>query len=254
MQPSVPVQVGVGAEGLHHGLVHRPGVVGVVQDDVASRQHGLHVPVLLLAAGHQVAVIVPAHLTGREPVLLRVDQGGVVLGGAEIQHRLQHLVLHLDELHGLLGGLFGLGGNDGHRVPHEPQMPVQDQPVIGGGLRVGLARNGKAGGGHVLPGIDIHHPGDLFGNGGVDGLHKGVGVGAAQQLDHQGAFGGDVVGVHRLAQQKLQGVLLAHRLAHVFSSFLRHGAPPCGNPESGGCPAAALRSRSSGRGCRISKP
>ena len=194
VEPPVAVQLGVGAEGLHHGLVESLGVVGAVQHDVAAGQDGVHVAVPAGAAGHQVAAVVAPHRAGGIPVLLRVDQDGVVLGGVHIQHRLQHPVSDFDGLHGPQGGLFVLGGDDGHRVPGKPDVPVQDQAVIGGGLGVGLARNGKAGLGHVLPGVDGHYAGDLPGDGGVDLLHDGVGVGAAQDLDHQGVPGGDVVG------------------------------------------------------------
>ena len=185
MQPAVAVHLGVGAEGLHHRLAEGAGVVGAVQHDVAVGQHGLHVAVAVHLAGHQVAAVVAAHRAGRVPVLLRVDQDGVVLGGAEIQHRLQHLVFDLDQLHGAQGCLLGLGGDDGHRVARKPHMPVQDQPVIGGRLRVGLPRDGKPLFGHVLPGVHRHDAGHLQSKRGVDLLHDGVGVGRAQQLDHQ---------------------------------------------------------------------
>src|SRR5699024_623484 len=74
MEPPVAVQLGVGAEGLHHGLVEGLGVVGAVQHDVAAGQDGVHVAVPAGAAGDQVAAVVAPHRAGGVPVLLRVDQ------------------------------------------------------------------------------------------------------------------------------------------------------------------------------------
>ena len=131
MQPPVAVQLGIGAEGLHHRLVEGPGVVGTVQHDIAAGQHGFHIAVAVDFAGDKVAAVVAAHRAGRVPVLLGVDQNGVVLGGAEIEHRLEHFVFDLDKAHRLERGFLGLGGDDGHRVARKPHMAVQNQPVIG---------------------------------------------------------------------------------------------------------------------------
>ena len=43
MQPPVGVQLGVGAEGLHHGLVAGLGVISMLHHQVAIGQHGFHV-------------------------------------------------------------------------------------------------------------------------------------------------------------------------------------------------------------------
>ena len=93
-----------------------------------------------------------------------------------------------------------------------------------------MPRNGKALLGHIFPCVNIHHTRHFFGNVGANALHNGVGVGAAQQLDHQRAAAAhDIIGVNALAEQKLHGVFFAHRLAHgaevgwlahAFSSFL----------------------------------
>ena len=228
VQTSIPVQRGIGAEGLHHGLLEGPGVVGAVQDHITVRQNGLHIAVLFLAAGHQVALVVPSHGAGRFPILLRVDENGVVQRGMGIGHCGQNLIFHLDQAHGPAGRLVVLGGDDGHRVAHKTDVPVQNQPVIGRRLGVGLARDGKTGGGHILPGIDVHHAGHLAGKGDIHAFYHGVGVRAAEQPNHQRAAGHHIAGVDRLAQKKLHGVLFAAGLADNFILPVHCGAPPVG--------------------------
>ena len=124
MQAAVYIHLTVGTEGFHHGLIEGPRVVGAVDHNVAVGHHGIHITVLLQPAGHQIAPVVAAHRAGREPILLGVYQKGIVLGGAEIQQGFQHLIFHLDQLQGFLGGLFVLGGHNGHGIAHKAHMAV----------------------------------------------------------------------------------------------------------------------------------
>ena len=255
MQPPVGVQLGVGAEGLHHGLVAGLGVIGVLHHHIAVRQHLLHVAVGIRAGGAEVAAVVRPHGAEGLPALLRVHQHRAVQRFVNVQHRGQHLILHLDALQGLPGGLLGLGGHDGYRVAHKADVFIQNEPVIGGGLGPSLARHGEALLGHVLPGVNGHHPRRAQGGGGVDGLDEGVSVGAAQHLDHKAVRRGHVLGVDGLAQQEGHGVLFAHGRAHGAAFGFTHGPHPlCGCSKRRGCPAAAPRSRSSGRGCLPGRP
>jgi hypothetical protein len=141
-----------------------------------------------------------------------MHQYRIVLCLSEIQNRLQYLIADLDQLHGLVRRLLRLRRNDGHHIPRKPHMAVNDQPVVGGGFRIGLSRNGKPGPGYILPGIDSLHPGHLLCSLGVDFPHNGIGIGAAQQLHRQGLPGRDIIHVHRFSQQQLHGVLLADGL------------------------------------------
>ena len=247
MEPPVGVHLGVGAEGLHHGLVAGGGVVDVVDDIVAVGQHLVHVPVRAHLAGAQVALVVGSHRAERAPVVLGVHQNRAVQGLMGIQHRLQHLVLHFDELQGLVGSRLVLSGHNGHGVPHKADPLIQNQPVVGRGLGVGLPRHGKALLGHILIGVHRHHPGHLLGHVGVDLLNQGVGVGASQHLHHQAVFGGHVVHIGGLAQQQGHGVLFPHRLPYGFQVFHVSPSPSCGLNRPG-CPAAVPRTLSSGTG------
>ena len=99
-------------------------MIGVVDADLAVCHDGIHIAVGIYLAGNQIPLVVAAHRAGREPILLGVYQKGVVLGGAEIQQGLQHLIFHLDQLQGFLGGLFVLGGHNGHGIAHKAHMAV----------------------------------------------------------------------------------------------------------------------------------
>ena len=98
VQPAVGVHLGIGAEGFHHGLLAGLGVIDVVDDLVAVRQHRVHVAVATGVACAQVALVVRPDRAERAPVVLRVHEDFVILGGAEVEHRLEHLIFHFDEL------------------------------------------------------------------------------------------------------------------------------------------------------------
>ena len=219
-EPAVLIQIAEGDEGLHHGLVVGLGVEGPLDDHRAGGQLGLHVAVLHAVGAAQVALVVRAHGAQGLEVLFRMHQNRVVLRLGEVQQGLQHLVFYFNEARGLGGGSLGLGGHQSHRVAHAAQAAVQDQPVVGAGLRVGLARGGEAALGYIFIGKDGHNAGHFQGGGGVDLLDQRVGVGAAQHLHHQGVGGDHVAGVDRLAGHKAHGVHLADGLIHVFHSAL----------------------------------
>ena len=226
VEAAVGIHLRVGAEGLHHGLVAGLGVVHPVHHTGAAGQDLVHIAVGAGLAGAQVAVVVRPHRAQGAPAVLGVDEDGTVQGLVGVQDGLQHLIAHPDQLQSPVHRPLGLPGYDGHRVPHKAHPLVQDQPVVGGGLRVGLPRHGEPLLGHIPVGEDGRDAGDLHGGAGVDLLNEGVGVGAAQHLDHQAVPGGHVVHIGRLAQQKGHGVLLAHRLAHALVCLPFHVVPP----------------------------
>ena len=143
-----------------------------------------------------------------------MDQDGIVLGLVHIQHRRQLLVFHLDQAHGVIHLGFGLSRNDGHRVAHKAQVAVQDQAVVGAGLRKCLPCQGETLLGHVLVGQNALDSRQLLGHGAVDLRDHGVGVGASEHLHHQAVPGSNVRGVNRLAGHQGHGVLLDDGSAH----------------------------------------
>ena len=98
VQAAVVVDLGIGAEGLHHGLLAGLGVVDVVDDLVAACQHRVHVAVAAGVACAQVAPVVRPDRAERAPVVLRVHEDLVVLGRVDVEHRLEHLIFHFDKL------------------------------------------------------------------------------------------------------------------------------------------------------------
>ena len=216
VEPPVMVQIGIGAEGLHHGLGVGLGVVGALHHHVAGGHGGLHVAVSVAAAGHQVALGVAADVEVVEVVLLRMDHHRVVQSGLKVQNRLQNVVLHLDHAHGLGHTVLVPAGHDGHRVPHIADGALQNVAVVGGGLWVGLARQGVADLRHVLPGQDAGNAGHPAGGVLADGFDAGVGVGAAEHLDHQAVTGHHVLGINALAAGEGGPVQLGNGLIDEF--------------------------------------
>ena len=251
MQTSVAVHLAIRAEGLHHGLVVGLRVIGPFHHDVAVGKHRLDVAAAVVAAGNEVALVVATEVLEHVPVVFGVHQDGVVLGRAEVQNGLEHLVGYLDAFEGFVGGLLVLGGHDGHDVAHIAYVTVDDEAVVRAGLGVGLAGVGKAVAWHILPGIYVNDTRDGLCLRGIDGLHDGVGMGAAQQLYHQRVVH-NVLGVDGLAQQQLHRVLFANRLAHGSVLGPIHAGPPLRFCCSGRCEcrAAGPRNPSSGRDSR----
>ena len=184
MQAPVSVQVRERAERLHHGLVERLRMVGAFQHDVAVGEHRVNVAGGIGGGAHQVARVVAAQIAEHFPVVLGMHQHRVVLRRAEIEHGLEHLVGDLDARKRRCGRLLVLGGDDGHHVADEAHVPIDDQPVVGAGLRIGLPGVAEARARDVFPGVDIDDAGNLLRLGCVDGRNDSVGVRAAQKLHH----------------------------------------------------------------------
>ena len=211
VQPPISVNGTIGAEGFHHGLLAGLGVVNMVDHHIAPRQHCVDVSGAALIVGTQVALVVGPYRAQSLPVVLRVHQNRVVLGGVEVQHRLQYLVFHLDELEGLVHALFVLTGHNGHHITHETDVAVDDQSVTGACLREGLTCLGVAGRilRHIFPGEDGFNAGHLLGHSRVDRPDHGVCMRRAQQLDDQAVLRDHIIHIDRLTGDQLHGVFFA---------------------------------------------
>ena len=251
MQAPVAVELGVGAEGLHHCLVVGLGVVGAFHNHIAIGQHGLDVAAFVGRGAHEVARIVAAQIAQHAPVVFGMHEHRVVFGGAEVQNGFEYVVGNLDALERLIGGCFIFGSDDCHHVAYEANVAIDDEAVVGARFGVGLARVRKALVRHVFPREYVNHAGDLFRLRGVDSLDDSIGVRASQQLYHE-RIAHDIFGIQGLAQQLLHRVFLADRLAHRLVLGSIHGWPLPHACCSGrrGCRAADLHSPSSGTGCR----
>lgn len=142
--------------------------------------------------------LVPLHTRLRATSPLREHKGHVALGVdhdvvierlGKVEQRLEHLVVDLDELECLVGGLLGLGGDDRHLLVLVAHQVLEDQAVVGARLRIALAGDGKAALGHILVGVDAHHAGHLQGARRIDGADLGTGIRAALELDDKAPAG-----------------------------------------------------------------
>ena len=197
-----------GAEGLHGRGLRGLAGIGALKDDVALGECLVQVAKVVDAAAHQVARHVAALREHKGHVALGVDHDIVIECLRKVEQRLEHLIVDLDELEGLVGGLLGLGGDNRHLLVLIAHEVLEDQAVVRRGLRIALAGNGKAALGHVLVGIDAHHAGHLQGARRVDGADLGAGVGTALELDDEGARGHQVARVDGTTLEQGLRVLL----------------------------------------------
>ena len=137
-----------------------------------------------------------------------MDHDVVIERLGKVEQGLEHLVVDLDELERLVGGLLGLGGDDRHLLVLIAHEVFEDQAVVGTRLRIALAGDGKAALGHVLVGVDAHDTGHLQGARGVDGADLGAGIGAALEFDDERAGGHHIAGIDRTALEQGLRVLL----------------------------------------------
>ena len=90
-----------------------------------------------------------------------MDHDVVIECLGKVEQGLEHLVVDLDELERLVGGLLGLGGDDRHLFVLVTDEVLENQTVVGTRLRIALAGNGKTALGNVLVGVDAHDTGHL---------------------------------------------------------------------------------------------
>ena len=126
----------------------------------------------------------------------------------KVEQGLEHLVVDLDELERLVGGLLGLGSDNRHLLVLVAHEVLEDQAVVRTRLRIALAGDGKAALGHVLVGVDAHHAGHLQGARRVDGANLGAGIGAALEFDDERAGGHHIARVDGTALEQSLRVLL----------------------------------------------
>ena len=133
-----------------------------------------------------------------------MDHDVVIECLGKVEQRLEHLVVDLDELERLVGGLLGLGGDNRHLLVLVTDEVLEDQAVVGTRLRIALTGDGKAALGHILIGVNAHHAGHLQGARRINGADLGAGIGAALEFDDQGPGG------HHIA--RVDGTTLEQRL------------------------------------------
>ena len=197
-----------GAEGLHGRGLRGLAGVGALKDDVALGEGLVKIAKVARAAAYQVARDVAALREHKGHVALGVDHDVVIECLGKVEQGLEHLVVDLDELERLVGGLLGLGGDDRHLLVLVAHQVLENQAVVGTRLRIALTGDSKAALGHVLVSVDAHDAGHLQGARRIDGADLGAGIGAALELDNQGAGGHHIARVDGTALEQRLRVLL----------------------------------------------
>ena len=137
-----------------------------------------------------------------------MDHDVVIECLGKVEQRLEHLVVDLDELERLVGGLLGLGGDNRHLLVLVTDEVLEDQAVVGTRLRIALTGDGKAALGHILIGVNAHHAGHLQGARRINGADLGAGIGAALEFDDERAGGHHIARVDGTALEQRLRVLL----------------------------------------------
>ena len=197
-----------GAEGLHGRGLRGLAGVGAREDDVALGECLVQVAKIAGTAAHQVARHVAALREHKGHVALGVDHDVIIERLGKVEQRLEHLIVDLDELECLVGGLLGLGGDDRHLLVLIAHQVLEDQAVVGTRLRVALAGDGKAALGHVLVGVDAHDAGHLQCARRIDGADLGAGIRAALEFDDERTGGHHIARVDGTTLEQGRRVLL----------------------------------------------
>ena len=184
-----------GAEGLHGRGLRGLAGVGASEDDVALGEGLVQVAKVARSTAHQVASNVAALREHKGHIALGVDHDVIIERLGKVEQRLEHLIVNLNELECLVGGLLGLGGDDRHLLVLVAHQVLKNQTVVGRRLRIALAGNGKAALGHVLVGVDAHDARHLQGARRIDGADLGAGIGAALEFDDERTGGHHIAGV-----------------------------------------------------------
>ena len=197
-----------GAEGLHGRGLRGLAGVGALKDDVALGKGLVQITKVAGTAAHQVAGHIAALREHKGHVALGVDHDVVIECLGKVEQGLEHLIVDLDELERLVGGLLGLGGDNRHLFVLVTHEVLENQAVVGTRLRIALAGDGKAALGHVLVGVDAHHAGHLQGARCIDGADLGAGVRAALEFDDERTGGHHIARVDGTALEQGLRVLL----------------------------------------------
>ena len=197
-----------GAESFHGRGLRGLAGVGAGEDDVALGKRLVKVAKITGTATYQVARDVAALREHKGHVALGVDHDVIIERLGKVEQRLEHLIVDLDELERLVGGLLGLSGDDRHLLVLVTDEVLEDQAVVGTRLRIALAGDGKAALGHVLVGVNAHHAGHLQGARRIDGADLGARIRAALELDDERAGGHQVARVDGTTLEQGLRVLL----------------------------------------------
>ena len=197
-----------GTEGFHGRGLRGLAGVGALKDDVTLGEGLVQIAIIAGTAAHQVASNVTALREHKGHVALGVDHDVVIECLGKVEQGLEHLIVDLDELERLVGGLLGLGGDDRHLFVLVTDEVLEDQAVVGTRLRVALAGDGKAALGHVLVGVDAHDAGHLQGTRRIDRADLGAGVRATLELNDERTGGHHIAGVDGTALEQGLRVLL----------------------------------------------
>ena len=185
IQSAVCIQISISPECLHHSLLVRFCMVHTVNHIIAGINHSIDIPFPAFAMSAEIPLIVRAYIAQASPVILRVNQDGIILCLAEIQHRLQHFIFNTYKLYSFLNRLFGNTCHNGGRVTHKAHPLIQNQPVIWACLRIRLSSQSKPFIRTVFISQNAYDSRNSLRPRRVNLLNQGMGMGTSYELYNQ---------------------------------------------------------------------
>ena len=154
IQSAVGIDGTIRTEGLHHRLLIRNRVIGMLHDGITFCHHTVHIAFFRSRCGTKISLIVRSNRTERSPVIFRMNQDLVVFCHMKIQNSRKDFIFYFDQAHGFFHAGFIFSGNDRHRITYKTHMLIQNQTIVRSCLWIGLSCRSKTLLRYIFPGIN----------------------------------------------------------------------------------------------------
>ena len=205
-QTSKFIQVCIRPERFHHRLLYLFRMVRPVNHHIGLLERSIDIAPIFFCLGNNIPFIITTNGDAGVPVLFGMYNNRIIYSLMEIQERFLYVIFHLDHAHSLIYTCRITAGYESHRVSDIADLCIQNKPVIGTQLRIGLTSNSKPRLGDIFCCQDTFNPGNSQSRFGINMAYDGSCMGAAQGFDDKTAFRCQILRVSRLTCHQLQGI------------------------------------------------
>ena len=226
VQSSITIKFRVCNKRFHHRLIKGFRMISSFKYDITAFHNAVYVTVRGNLACHKISLCISAYLARGEPILLRMNENGVILCRTEIQNRFQNIIFYFNKLHCLERRFFVFSRNDCNGIACKTNVTVKDQSVIGRRLGKGLSRNSESCLGNIFPSVDIYDTGNFFCDFGINFCHNCIRMRAAENFYDKSICRRYVVYIYGLAEQKLRSIFFTEGFSNRSVFSFVHFTPP----------------------------
>ena len=226
VQSSVTIKLRISNKWFHHCLIEGFRMISSFKYDVTFFHNTVHVAVGGNLACDEISLGIAADLAGWEPILLGMNENGIVLCRMEIQNRFQNIIFYFNKLHCLERRFFVFSRNDCNGIACKTNVTVKDQSVIGRRLGKGLSRNSESCLGNIFPSVDIYDTGNFFCDFGFNFCHNCIRMRAAENFYDKSICRRYVIYIYGLAEQKLRSIFFTEGFSNRSVFSFVHFTPP----------------------------